>query len=94
MNRDKEVVMLEDGRFMLQRKVYERKQHLLQNLPSSTIMTTPLNCEIIPRILTVNILLLLKFLIMDVSSLNFFARLSCQTCGLYICILFKVMGFC
>ena len=26
MNRDEEVVMLEDGRFMRQRKVYERKQ--------------------------------------------------------------------
>ena len=72
MNRDEEVVMLEDGSFMQQRKVYERKQHLLQNLTSSTIMTNPLNYEIIPRILTVNILLLLKFLIMDVSRFKLF----------------------
>ena len=29
VNRDEEVVMLEDGRFMRQRKVSERKKHLL-----------------------------------------------------------------
>ena len=58
-NRDEEVVMLEDGRFMRQRKVSERKRHLLQNPPSLTIMTTPLNCEIIHSSKTVNILLIL-----------------------------------
>ena len=38
VNRDEEVVMLEDGRFMRQRKVSERKRHLLLSPAEPTIL--------------------------------------------------------
>ena len=38
VNRNEEVVMLEDGRFMRQRKVSERKRHLLLSPAEPTIL--------------------------------------------------------
>ena len=38
VNRDEEVIMLEDGRFMRQRKVSERKRHLLLSPAEPTIL--------------------------------------------------------
>ena len=38
VNRDEEVVMLEDGRFMRQHKVFERKGHLLLSPAEPTIL--------------------------------------------------------
>ena len=56
--------MLVDGGFMRQRKVSERKRHLLLSPPELTILDyndDPLNCEFYHSSNTVNILLILKF---------------------------------